>query len=63
MKSTLADPLTPKLRRRLDEAAKKIGMPATRIVRKALETHLADIEEAQRSPPNNGLVRIGRFKR
>ena len=45
MKSTLADPLTPKLRRRLDEAAKKIGMPATRIVRKALETHLADIED------------------
>ncbi len=47
MKPPIADPITPKLRRRIDEAAKATGQPATKIVRKAIEAHLADLEDLQ----------------
>lgn len=47
MKAANTNPITPSLRRRIDKAAKATGQPATKIVRKAIEAHLADLEDLQ----------------
>ena len=49
MKPTADNPITPTLRRRLDQAAKATGKPVLQIARTAIKTYLQDMEDAERA--------------